>query len=153
MNKLKLVLLFVFSVSIVFSQEIKQKKEESNSLIKWMTIQEALKKQKKQPKKIFIDIYTDWCGWCKHMSKTTFSNPQIAAYINQYYYPVRFNGETKDTIVYLGDTLVNKGTGKKSAHQLTGILTNNRPSYPTITYLDEQGRIISPVPGYMDVKK
>ncbi len=153
MNKFKLIVILVFTFNIMFSQEVKKQDDHANSLIHWMTIQEALQKQKTQPKKIFVDVYTDWCGWCKHMNKTTFSNPQIAAYINQYYYPVRFNGETKDTIIYLGDTLVNKGTSRKSAHQLTGILTNNRPSYPTITYLDEKGRVISPVPGYMDVKK
>jgi thioredoxin-related protein len=125
--------------------------EPEESLINWMPLDSALAKQKKAPKKILIDIYTDWCGWCKHMAKTTFSNKQIAAYINQNYYPVRFNGETTDTMIYLGDTLVNTNTGRRGAHQLTMILTNKRPSYPTLSYLDERGHLISPVPGYKSV--
>jgi thioredoxin-related protein len=152
MSKIKLIILLVLCFNIGFAQETNQKAQEETSLINWITLNEALQKQKTQPKKIFVDVYTDWCGWCKHMMKTTFSNPQIAAYINQNYYPVRFDGETKDTIIYLGDTLVNTNKTTKSAHQLTNILTNNRPSYPTITYLDETGKVISPVPGYMDVK-
>jgi len=134
------------------TQATVQKPEEEKSLVKWMTLQEALEKQKTQPKKIFMDVYTDWCGWCKHMMKTTFSNPSIAGYINQYYYPVRFNGETKDTIEYKGKTYYNTGTGR-STHQLALKFTNNRPSYPTIVYFDEVGNVISPVPGYMDIHK
>jgi len=121
-----------------FSQT--KNKEEHKDLVEWMTLTEALKKQKEQPKKIFIDIYTEWCGWCKVMSKNTFSNKQIAAYINQYFYPVRFDAETTDTIEYLGKKYVNKGVGRKPTHELAYVLTNNRPSYPTITYLDAKGK-------------
>jgi thioredoxin-related protein len=83
----------------------------------------------------------------------TFSNKQIAAYINQYFYPVRFDAETTDTIEYLGKKYVNKGVGRKPTHELAYVLTNNRPSYPTITYLDAKGKLIQALPGYMDVKK
>jgi len=129
------------------------KSEEHKDLVEWMTLTEALEKQKTQPKKIFIDIYTDWCSWCKVMSKNTFSHQQIAGYINQYFYPVRFDAETTDTIEYLGKQYVNKGAGRRPTHELAYVLTNNRPSYPTITYLDEKGAMIQPLPGYMDVKK
>ena len=33
------------------------------------------------PRKYFIDVYTDWCGWCKKMDKDTFQNPEVAAYM------------------------------------------------------------------------
>ncbi len=151
-----LTLSFVLLISVSFSQTLKKTPNfspEEQSLIKWMPLDSALAKQKKTPRKIFVDIYTDWCGWCKHMAKTTFSNPQIAEYINKNFYPVRFNGETTDTMVYLGDTLVNKNIGRRGAHQLTMLLTNKRPSYPTISYLDERGRLISPVPGYKSVNE
>jgi thioredoxin-related protein len=156
MNWKVLSLILMLSFSHIFAQEVKQETEapkEEKSLVKWMTLQEALELQKTQPKKIFMDVYTDWCGWCKHMMKTTFSNPSIAGYINTNYYPVHFNGETKDTIEYKGKKYYNTGTGKNSAHQLTLLFTNKRPSYPTIIYFDEQGNVISPVPGYMDTHK
>lgn len=161
-----LSLILVLSFTTLFSQveetTSKQEKDttaqsvtpaEETSLVKWMSLQEALEKQKTHPKKIFMDVYTDWCGWCKHMMKTTFSNPSIAGYINQNYYPVRFDGETRDTIEYQGKTYYNPGTGRRSAHQFAMKITNNRPSYPTIVYFDELGNVISPVPGYMDTHK
>ena len=33
--------------------------------INWMTIEEAQEAQKKNPKKIMMDVYTKWCGPCK----------------------------------------------------------------------------------------
>lgn len=152
MVKLIIASAFVFLFQIAgFSQT--ENNDDHKDLVEWMTLTEALEKQKTQPKKIFVDVYTDWCGWCKVMSKNTFSSEQISSYINQYFYPVRFDAETMDTIEFLGKEYVNKGTGRKPTHELAYILTNNRPSYPTIAYLDEKGKLIQAIPGYMDVKK
>src|ERR1700756_3443668 len=74
----------------------------NHGLVKWLTFKEAQEEMKKQPKPLLIDIYTDWCGWCKHMVKTTYSDPNLAGYINTYFYPVQFNAETHDTIEYNG---------------------------------------------------
>ena len=153
MKTIIISIFFLFSIWPNMSYSQQKAGNEHKDLVEWMTLTEALAKQKDHPKKIFIDIYTDWCGWCKLMSKNTFSNPQIANYINQYFYPVRFNAETTDTIEYLGKKYVNKGTGRKPTNELAYILTNNRLSYPTITYLDEKGKMIQALPGYMDVKK
>lgn len=152
MVKIIITSAFVFLFQFVgFSQT--DNKDEHKDLVEWMTLTEALEKQKTQPKKIFVDVYTDWCGWCKVMSKNTFSNEQIASYINQYFYPVRFDAETMDTIEFRGELFMNKGTGRKPTHELAYYLTNNRPSYPTIAYLDEKGKLIQAIPGYMDVVK
>uniref|UniRef100_A0A3Q2YUK7 Spermatogenesis-associated protein 20-like TRX domain-containing protein n=1 Tax=Hippocampus comes TaxID=109280 RepID=A0A3Q2YUK7_HIPCM len=49
-------------------------------------------------KKVFIDIYTDWCGWCKKMDKDTFQNPEVAAYMNENFLMVKMDAEGKDPI-------------------------------------------------------
>ncbi|PLX02580.1 MAG: hypothetical protein C0594_11730 [Marinilabiliales bacterium] len=128
--------------------------------VKWFTIEEAQELVKKQPKKILIDMYTDWCGWCKKMDAETFKHPNIAAYINQYFYAVKFDAETADTIVFNGKTYVNEGAqqilqmekegrkGRKPTHNLAKELMNNKMSFPTIVYLDEHLNNLSPVPGY-----
>ena len=50
-----------------------------------MGFEEAVAKSEKAPKKLFIDVYTDWCGWCKKMDKTTFAETEVAKYINENY--------------------------------------------------------------------
>lgn len=118
--------------------------------IKWLTMQEALKLQDSIPKTILIDMYTNWCGWCKKMDAETFHNPDIAAYVNQYFYPVKFNAECFDTIIYKGKTYTNSGSGNRSTHDLAIELLYGRLSYPTIVYIDSDGKV-NPVPGYMGV--
>lgn len=140
--KIFLIIIFVFSFKLS-AQEIVEP-----SPIKWYSIQEVEELHKKQPKPWLIDIYTDWCGWCKHMMKTTFANKGIANYINTHFYPVRFNAETKDTITFNSKKYINKN----KTHDLALELLNNRPSYPTIVYFDIDGRKY-PIPGYMKSKE
>lgn len=106
--------------------------------------------QAKEPRKVFIDLYTDWCSWCHKMDKATFQHPGIVKYVNANFYAVKFNAESKDTIHYRGKDYVFVPQGRRGYHQLAAILANGQLSYPTIVYLNEDLEVIQPVPGYMD---
>lgn len=149
--KLKVITstILILSSCLLFSQNDENKK------IKWIKFSEAIELQKQNPKTILIDVYTDWCGWCKKMDKEVFSNPDIAAYINANFYPVKFNAEGQDTIIYNDTVYTNKvgvlPNGAKPTHSFTRVLLNGRMSYPTIVYIDFRS-YIHPVPGYMSVQ-
>lgn len=121
--------------------------------INWMTLEEAEAAAQKEPRKILIDVYTNWCGWCKRMTKTTFQNPVIAKYVNENFYAVKFNAESKDSVAFKGDvfTFVNKG--KRGYHELAAAMLQGKMSYPTVVYLNENLNLIQPVPGYMDAAR
>ncbi|EAR14921.1 SoxW precursor, putative [Robiginitalea biformata HTCC2501] len=99
-------------------------------------------------KKIFIDVYTDWCGWCKRMDKDTFQNPEVAAYMNENFLMVKLDGEQKEPIEYNGKTYKFVPSGRKGYHELAAALLQGRLSYPTVVFLDEELNMLSPVPGY-----
>lgn len=117
--------------------------------IHWMSLDDAQVEMKKQPKKIYIDVYTDWCGWCKKMDKTTFQNPEVVKYMNDNFYAVRFNAERKDEIMFRGKMY--GFNQEKKANQLMVELMREQMSYPTMIFMEEQFQNPMPVPGYMDV--
>lgn len=116
--------------------------------VKWMTFAEAVQKSKVEKRKIFIDVYTDWCGWCKVMDKNTFHDPQVAKLLNEKFYPVKFNAEQQEDVVFQGTTFKFIPYGNGGTHQLAAALLNNQLSYPTVVFLDEDFKMIAPVPGY-----
>lgn len=105
-------------------------------LVKWMTYEEAAEKQKTVPRPIIMDFYTDWCGWCKQMIKTTYSDPNLASYINTYFYPVKFDAEGKDTVEYLGKKYFPTSAAPRTVHPLAAKLLQNKLMYPTTLFLN-----------------
>ena len=121
--------------------------------VKWLTLEEAEAQTKINPKPILIDVYTDWCGWCKHLDKTTYKDSQIVEFLNNHFYPVKFNAETSDTIIYQGKTYTNPRPGvKRSTHQLAAVLMPGSRSYPTTVFLDKNMQTPLIAPGYFDAK-
>jgi thioredoxin-related protein len=117
--------------------------------INWMSLEEALTKAKKEPRKIFIDMYTDWCKWCTEMDRNTFSNPVIAAYMNKNYYAVKFDAEGQKDAQFNNKTFKQPKPGqKRSAHELAIFLLNGRLSYPSYVFVNPDQSVITAVPGY-----
>ncbi len=136
-------LVIVLLISTLALTGFKPKAEPQREMgIKWMTFEQAVKESEKNKKKIFIDVYTDWCGWCKKMDATTFSNEKLAVYVNKNFYAVKLDAESMKTFEFRGKTI--------SERELAGQIFKVS-SYPTTVYLDENLDILSPVPGYLDV--
>lgn len=139
--KKNLIWVFGLMVSAIWAQD-------TQSTVNWLTFEQAVEKSKTEKRKIFIDVYTDWCGWCKVMDKNTFSEPLIAKILNEQFYPVKFDAEQKEDVVFNGNTFKFVPYGNKGSHQLAMALLNNQLAYPTVVFLDEEFRMIQPLQGY-----
>jgi len=134
-----------FSTNLIMSQET----AETTEKLKWLSIEEAVELQKTEPRKIFIDVYTDWCGWCKRMDAVTFSHPLIIKYLNEKYYAVKLNAEFKEPIVFQGITFENQNPGaNRHAHDLAAALLQGKMGYPSVVFIDEESNVMTSVPGF-----
>jgi thioredoxin-related protein len=116
--------------------------------IVWYTLEQAQELSKKKPKKIFIDMYTDWCGWCKVMDRKTFSVPAIAKYITENYYAVKLNAEQTQNIIFRGQ--VYKFNANRGTHDVVFAMVSGQFGYPTTIYLDEKLNVLQHISSYLE---
>lgn len=121
--------------------------------IHWLTIPEAEEQYRKQPKPYVFDFYTDWCGWCKHMDKTTYSDPVVVSFINRNFYPVRINAESADTVRFRNKIYLPVRNGHKWYSGLALEMLKGKLSYPTTVFWYEPAKLDLVIPGYIEVRK
>lgn len=120
----------------------------SQSELKWMSIEEAEAACKKNPRKIFVDVYTDWCGWCKKMDKSTFRDSLVVKYAGEKFYAVKLNAEGRDNIIFR-DKVFHFNEGMRS-HELAVMFLSGEMSYPSLVFLDEKLQPVQTHGGFAD---
>jgi len=141
----------ILIILLVLSPKIKA---QDAPKITWYSIEEAVELNKKKKKKFFVDVFTEWCGWCKKMDASTFIDPVIVKYMNEHYYAVKFDAESKEPISINGQEYVNTNPAtKRSTHQLAVALLNGKLSYPSFVFLDEEVKLITVLPGFNPPEK
>lgn len=151
---MKKILLLIIGIFILFPiSKAQENKDNEHKEVKWYTFEEAEELSKKNPKPIFVKVYTGWCGYCKKMDKVTFTNKEVNSYLNVYFYPVKFDAESRKPIKFNGkvykDTILGN---KRHLHRLAIELLGGKMSYPTSVIIDKNKQK-SVLPGYIEPKK
>lgn len=130
---------YIIPILIVFSLGLYAFYPENNpNKFEWNTFNIGLEKAKKEKKKIFIDVYADWCKWCKKMDADVYTNPDIQKYLKEKYIAIKFNGEAATQITYNGERFTHAELTQ--AFQING--------FPATVFMKPDGEPISVVPGY-----
>ena len=127
-------------VLLVFFQHHAQAQK---AAINWYSFEEVIDKTAESPKMILVDVYTDWCGWCKKMDQNTFTDPEVIAYVNENFYAVKLNAEdSKKKFEFRG----REYTEEKIARSMRVM------SYPNFVVMDATMENITQLPGYREPK-
>jgi len=135
---LTLVISLVLSISFLSAQ----------NKVNWLTWEEVEAKSGIERRKVFVDVYTQWCGWCKKMDKATFQQDDVASFLNDNYYSIKFDAESKRDIILNGKVYKYVKNGKRGYHELALEIMKGKLSYPTIVFIDENMEVLQPIPGY-----
>ena len=117
--------------------------------VTWISLDDAAARLEKEKKPGLIDLYTSWCGWCKQMDKKTYSNKAVAEYLNEKFYTVKFDAESRATIHWQGKTF--NYSPQYRCNEFALFLAHGLLEFPTTVILvpDEAPQAI---PGYMEPK-
>ncbi|MEO6669029.1 MAG: DUF255 domain-containing protein [Ferruginibacter sp.] len=142
MQKVIRFLIFFIAVVLAFSFSVTNKEK-----INWITIQQLNELYYDNPKPIVIDVYTDWCGWCKQMDRTTYKNSKLVSYVNTHFYAVKFNAESKDSLLF--NRKKYGYDARYRSNQLAEYLLSMQLEYPTTVFLSSIDAQPAPLSGYM----
>lgn len=150
MKKVSGIILVLFAVFITASSFINVKEQE-NDKVNWLSLQQLKEVYAKNPKPVILDIYTSWCGWCKVMDRETYGKKKVISYINDNYYAVKFDAETKDTVEFAGKKYGYNAEYK--TNELAIHLTYGQLGYPTTVLLASIDAQPAPLSGYLKPKE
>lgn len=124
--------------------------------LKTYTFQEAEKLSKENPKPIVIFIHTSWCNYCKMMENSTFKNHEIITILNNNYYFISLDAESKEDIRFNNHTFKFKPKGQNTGiHELATELAtiNSQVVYPAITILESDFLIVFQKHSFLNSKE
>jgi len=145
------ILAFLFSIGILYYSPQKtalagdrEKKNPSSTkkadALTWHKYDEGLAKAKKEKKHVLVAFYTNWCGWCRRMDKSTYADEEVEKVLNQSYVAIRVNGQSKEKVEVDEKKITEKELAKKFRVR----------SYPITWFLKHSGEKIAPYYGYAD---
>lgn len=115
---------------------------------KWTSVEKAVNLAQNDQKKILIDVYTDWCKWCKVMDEKTFSDPDVSSFLAQNFHLAKFNAEQKESITFNGEEFNFTKNGRRGYHEFAAEILNGQLAYPSLVVFDSKLNKLEVIRGF-----
>jgi thioredoxin-related protein len=90
----------------------------------------ALASARESKKLVVVDLYTDWCGWCKKLDKDVYANAIVSERLSKNFVTVKINPEKSSRAAQLAKQFGTRG-------------------YPHIVFVNADGKKIGEIGGYV----
>lgn len=118
------VLLALFCLSVWVPNSCMS--SEKGTPVKWYSYDEGMARAKDSGKKVFLNFYADWCGFCKKMDNSTFKDSTVVGYLQENFIAIKVNSDKQRDIA--------------AKYYVRGL--------PTSWFLSEDGEKISSLPRF-----
>jgi len=107
--------------------------------VEWKAWNDGLKAADHSGRYVLVDVYTDWCGWCRTMDDQVYSNADVASYLAGHFVPVKLNAESGELVTW---------EGRNSSARTLASEFHVR-GFPTTIFLTSKGEHMVNVPGFV----
>jgi thioredoxin-related protein len=107
--------------------------------LKWQGWDAGLRAAGKSQRPVLVDVYTDWCGWCRRMDRDVYAREDVRDYLSRRFVTVKLDAEAADEASYEGKAYTSRSLAGR--FRVTG--------YPTTLFLRANGEHLVNVPGYI----
>jgi thioredoxin-related protein len=106
----------------------------------WKPFDKGLKDAAALKKYAFVDVYTDWCGYCKMMESTTLKAKPVLAELEKNFVSIKFNAESEDQVTWKGKKITMRDLSMSWGVE----------GFPTLLFLNPKGEIIGSFSSYAE---
>ncbi|MEO7961036.1 MAG: DUF255 domain-containing protein [Ginsengibacter sp.] len=143
MKLILVVFLFLFNSAKV-NQPVRDK-------LDWLEINLVSEKIQNESRPVIIDLYTNWCYWCKVMDKKTYSNKKVIDYINNHFYAVKLDAETKGVVKWKNKDYQYNNNYK--VNEFAMYVTSGQLSFPSTIIIPDMNSAPIAIAGFMEPKE
>ncbi len=138
-SRLILVALAVIAIGAWAIYNLDSSSEDAQGAFQWQSFGDGLTSARENHKMIMVDVYTDWCGWCKKLDREVYPDSRVSTLLAKSFVAIKVNAESSSPLEYKGQRMTEEQFARASG--VTG--------YPTILFMDEEGTVVTTLPGYL----
>ncbi len=139
-----LAVVVIFSALLLFQSdnEAQLVQEDSEIFENFISLNDAISEAEESGKMVLIDVYTEWCGFCRRMNTETYADTSVKEALDKYYHVVRLDAESDDIVTFQGVELT-----KQEFAESFGIY-----SFPTTVFLEPDSAPFASQPGFIEAE-
>ena len=111
--------------------------------VAWRPWDRGMDEARDSNRPVLVDVYTDWCGWCRRMEADVYSRPEVRDYLSRKFVTIKLNAEARDAARYEGRAFTSRSLAARFGVN----------GYPTTIFLRASGDRPVNVPGYVDADR